>query len=171
MIVALRVAPLVLLAAVVQVAVVSGSRPLGAEPDLLLVTVVAIALLRGSVVGACAGFAGGLLVDVMTLGTLGQTALLLTVAGYWAGRYGETTGRGRAYAPSLTAFAATVGVALGGGALSYLLGETVAATEIARTVLPSALLAAILVLGVLPACRLVLGSVEVARRVREVEVV
>ena len=40
----------------------------------------------------------------MTLGTLGVTSILLTVAGYWAGRYGETTGRGRAYAPSLTAF-------------------------------------------------------------------
>ena len=71
---------------------------LGAEPDVLLVTIVCIALLRGSITGAVAGFAGGLLVDVTTLGTLGTTSLLLTLAGYWAGRYGETTGRGRPYA-------------------------------------------------------------------------
>lgn len=171
MIVALRVAPLVLVAAVVQVAVVTGTRLAAAEPSLLLATIVAIALLRGSIVGACAGFAGGLLVDVMALETLGLTALLLTVVGYWAGRYGETTGRGRAYAAPLAAFTASIGVAIGGGALHYLLGETVAATEVLRSILPSALLSAVLVLVVLPVCRLVLGPVEAPRRVREVEVV
>ena len=46
-----------------------------------------------------AGFVAGLIVDVATLGTLGLTSLLLTLAGYWAGRYGETTGRSRAHAP------------------------------------------------------------------------
>ena len=45
--VALRVAPLVFVAAVVQVATIGGLRLLGAEPDLLLVTVVALALVRG----------------------------------------------------------------------------------------------------------------------------
>ena len=34
-----------------------------------------------------------------TLDTLGVTALLYAVAGYWVGRYGETTGRDRAHAP------------------------------------------------------------------------
>jgi rod shape-determining protein MreD len=99
--VALRAAPLVFVAAVVQVAAISGLRLLGAEPDLLLVAIVAVALMAGSIAGAFAGFAGGLLVDVMTLGTLGTTSILLTLAGYWAGRYGETTGRGRPYAPAL----------------------------------------------------------------------
>lgn len=169
--VALRAAPLVLVAAVLQVSVISGTRVLGAEPDLLLVTLVAVALLRGSIVGACAGFAGGLLVDVMTLGTLGVTSVLLTVIGYWAGRYGETTGRGRAYAPSATAFAATFAAALGGGALHYLLGETVAATEVLRTLVPSALLAAVLVLPVLWVCRLVLGTSLQPQRTQEVGLV
>ena len=89
---------LVLAAAVLQVTVVTGMRILGAEPDLLLVTIVCAALVAGSLPGAIAGFAGGLVVDVMTLGTLGTTSIVLTLAGYWAGRYGETTGRGRAYA-------------------------------------------------------------------------
>ena len=81
---------LVLVAAVVQVTVVTGMRILGAEPDLLLVTIVCAALVAGSLPGAIAGFAGGLVVDVMTLGTLGTTSIVLTLAGYWAGRYGET---------------------------------------------------------------------------------
>ena len=37
----------------------------------------------------------------MTLDTLGVTALLYALAGYWTGRYGETTGRDRAHAPLL----------------------------------------------------------------------
>ena len=93
----LRTAPLVIVAALVQVTVIAGGSILGAQLDLLLVTVVAIAMLRGSVAGAVAGFCAGVLVDVMTLSTLGVTSLLLTLAGYWAGRYGETTGRGRPY--------------------------------------------------------------------------
>ena len=46
---ALRLAPLVFVAAVVQVSAISGARILGAEPDLLLVTVVAIGLVAGSI--------------------------------------------------------------------------------------------------------------------------
>ena len=123
--VALRVAPLVFLAAVIQVSTISGLRVLGAEPDLLLVTIVAISLVAGSLTGAVAGFFGGLLVDVMTLGTLGTTSIVLILVGYWGGRYGETTGRGRAYAPSLAAFALTIVAAVGGVALHFLLGESV----------------------------------------------
>jgi rod shape-determining protein MreD len=106
--VALRIAPLVFVAAVVQVTVLGGARMLWAEPDLLLVTIVCVALAAGSIPGAAAGFAGGLLVDVMTLGTLGTTSIVLTLAGYWAGRYGETTGRGRRYAAPLAAFAISI---------------------------------------------------------------
>ena len=66
-------------------------------PDLLLVMLVAVALLRGSMFGAIGGFFAGLLVDTASLGTLGLTSLVLTIAGYWIGRYGETTGRDRAH--------------------------------------------------------------------------
>jgi rod shape-determining protein MreD len=134
--------------------------------------VISIALLRGAIAGAVTGFVAGLLVDVMTLGTLGVTSILLTVAGHFAGRYGETTGRGRAYAPPLTAFAASVLVALGGAALNFMLGVPVASGEVVRSVLPSALLAAILVLPVHWLCRIVLGRNEpAAPRMREVELV
>ena len=167
----MRIAPLVLVAAVVQVATIGGMRLLGAEPDILLVTVVVIALLAGSVVGASTGFAGGLLVDVMTLGTLGTTSLVLILAGYWAGRYGETTGRGRGYAPPLTAFATTILAVLGGIALHVLLGESVSARTALGSLLPSALLAALLALPIHRLARIVLADSALLVRQRRIELV
>ena len=171
MTVALRIAPLVLLAAVVQVTTVSGTRLLGAEPDLLLVTIVCIALVAGSIPGAVAGFAGGLLVDVMTLGTLGTTSIILTLAGYWAGRYGETTGRGRAYAAPLAAFAISILAGIGGVALHFLLGQPVSARDALVTALPSAALAAGLALPIHRLCRAVLSEPQGFERARNVELV
>jgi rod shape-determining protein MreD len=169
--VALRAAPLVLVAAVVQVTTISGTRLLGAEPELLLVTIVCLALVAGSIPGAVAGFAGGLLVDVMTLGTLGTSSILLTLAGYWAGRYGETTGRGRPYAPALAAFAVSLAATIGGVTLHFLLGQPVSARDALITALPSALLAAVLALGVIRICRGVLAQPHGFERSRQVEVV
>lgn len=166
---ALRIAPLVFVAAVVQVTTLSGSRLLWAEPDLLLVTIVCVALVAGSIPGAVAGFAGGLLVDVMTLGTLGVTSIVLTLAGYWAGRYGETTGRGRRYAPVIASFAISLLAGLGGVALHFLLGQPVSAHEAVVTALPSAVVAAVLALGVHRVARAVVaeapGGVDRARQV------
>ncbi len=96
---ALKVGVLVFLAAILQVSVFSSVDILRGTPDLLLVTLVAVALLRGSVVGAAAGFWGGLVIDTANLATLGLTSLLLTLVGYWVGRYGETTGHERTHAP------------------------------------------------------------------------
>src|SRR5262249_60070554 len=87
---------------VLQPSIMAQVTILGGHPNLLLVTVVCIALLRGAVFGAVAGFSAGLLADTGVFGTLGFTALLLTLAGYWTGRYGETTGRHRAPAPLLS---------------------------------------------------------------------
>ena len=99
---ALKVGVIVFLAAILQVSVFSSVDILRGTPDLLLVTLVAVALLRGSVVGAAAGFWGGLAIDTANLATLGLTSLLLTLVGYWVGRYGETTGHERTHAPFLS---------------------------------------------------------------------
>jgi rod shape-determining protein MreD len=170
-IVALKIAPLVFVAAVVQVTVFGGIRVLWAEPDLLLVTIVCIALAAGAVPGAVAGFAGGLLVDVMTLGTLGTTSIVLTLSGYWAGRYGETTGRGRRYAPALAAVAISILAGLGAVALHVLLGEPVAARDALVTAVPSAVLAAVLALGVSRITRATLAEPPVVERAHQVELV
>lgn len=168
---ALRIAPLVFVAAVIQVTAFAGARLLWAEPDLLLVTIVCIALVAGSVPGAVAGFAAGLLVDVMTLGTLGVTSIVLTLAGYWAGRYGETTGRGRRYAPVVAAFAISLLAGLGGVALHFLLGQPVSAREAFVTALPSAIVAAVLALGLHRVVRAVLAEPSGLERARQVELV
>lgn len=167
----LRIGVLVLVAAVLQVTVLTGIRVLGAEPDLLLVTIVCVALVAGSLPGAVAGFAGGLLVDVMTLGTLGTTSIVLVLAGYWAGRYGETTGRGRAYAPPLAAFAISLLAGIGGVALRFLIGQPVSAHEALVVAVPSALLAALLALGVYRVCRGFLAVPEGVDGARQVELV
>jgi rod shape-determining protein MreD len=169
--VALRAATMVFVAAVLQVAAISGTRLLGAEPDILLVTIVSVSLLTGSIAGAVAGFAGGLLVDVMTLGTLGTTSIVLTLTGYWAGRYGETTGRGRRYAPPLAAFAITLLVAIGGVALHFLIGQSVSARSALASAVPSAILAALLMLVIHPISRALLAPTERFERTRQVELV
>ena len=70
----LRAIALVFVAALLQVVVVSSMDVGGGAPDVLLVVVVALGLLRGSIPGAIFGFAGGLVVDFATLGTLGVTS-------------------------------------------------------------------------------------------------
>jgi rod shape-determining protein MreD len=164
-----RIAVLVFVVAIMQVSAFSSVSIAGAGPDVLLVVIVAVALLRGAVTGAVAGFAAGLIVDVTTLGTLGATSLLLTLAGFWAGRYGETTGHNRAHAPLVAAVAATVFFEIGGYALDALLGGPVAARSLLLA-LPSAIVwNALLSYPVLALVRRVGGTAERADRAREVE--
>ena len=166
---ALRVVPLIFVAAVFQVGAVAGARVLGAEPDLLLVVVVVVALVAGSITGAVSGFAGGLLVDVMTLDTLGTTSIVLTVAGYWAGRYGETTGRGRPYAAPLAAFAITLLATPANVALHFLLGQPVSAHAAFATLIPSAIVNGLLAFCLHPLVRRYLTPQDRFRgRAREV---
>lgn len=149
----LRSGALVFTAALVQVVFVSTVLVGGGTPDVLLVVVVALGLLRGSVPGAVVGFAGGVVVDVVTLGTLGVTSLVLTLAGFWAGRYAETSGRDRRYAPIVAVGSITLLTGAFGYVLHYLLAEDV----VARHALVSALAPAFLLnlLLALPVHRLV----------------
>jgi rod shape-determining protein MreD len=114
---------LVFLAAIVQVSIVGHWVILGGTPDLLLVTLVVVALLRGAMFGAVCGFLAGLVVDTALLQPLGLTSLLLTLAGYWTGRYGETTGRDRAHAPLLSVAVISILYTCAAYVLRYILGE------------------------------------------------
>ena len=168
----LRALALTFLVALVQVVVVSSIVIGGGSPDLLLVTVVALGLLRGSIPGAVLGFVGGIVVDVATLGTLGVNALLLTVAGYWAGRYGETTGRDRLHAPLLSIVVITLLVGVGAYALYFLLGEDVSARHaLVTTLLPGLGLNLIVGGPIYGLCRWVLKPATPPIRAQEVEVV
>jgi len=141
-----RVSAVVFVAAMLQAVIVSSLVIGGGAPDLLLVVVISLGLLRGAIAGAVSGFAGGLLVDLLTLDTLGITSLALTLVGFWAGRYAETTGRGRRLAPLVAVGVITVLAGVFGFVLHYLLGVEVVArhallTALAPTVLLNLLLA------------------------------
>ena len=108
----LKAALVLFVASLFQLAVLTEYRPFRTS-SIVLVALLSIALLRGSVFGAVAGFGTGLLLDTATLGTLGVTSLLLTVGGFWIGRYGETTARDRFHAPFVSVAVVTVLYAFG----------------------------------------------------------
>jgi rod shape-determining protein MreD len=156
------------LAAIVQSSILSLVVVLGGTPDLVLVVLVAVALLRGSIFGAAAGFWAGLLVDTATLDTLGVTALLLTIAGYWIGRYGETTARDRTHAPFTSVVVVTVIAIVGSLVLAYVLGEPAPAGAAFSSVPASVVLNLILTLPVYALVRRLLPPREAVERSREV---
>jgi rod shape-determining protein MreD len=157
----LKAGALVFAAVVLQSAIVSSIDIAGGTPDLLLLTLVAISLLRGAVWGAAVGFAAGLLLDTANLGRLGETSLLLTVAGYWIGRYGETTGRDRSHAPLLSVVVVTILYSVGSVALHVVLGDPVdAGTVLVRALIPGVLLNLLLAIPVYALVRRVLGRPE-----------
>jgi rod shape-determining protein MreD len=165
-----KVGVLIFVAAILQVSIFSSLQILGGAPDVVLLTLMGIALLRGSIYGASAGFAAGLLVDTANLGTLGVTSLLLTIAGYWIGRYGETTGRDRAHAPYVSVAVATILVQFGALFLHYMLGDPVSARVVLLDALPAKVgLNLLLTLPVYALTRWVLGLGRVPERATEVQ--
>jgi rod shape-determining protein MreD len=164
---AAKAAAFLFFAVVVQLSIVANIEILGGRPNLLLVAVVCVALLRGSVFGAVAGFGAGLLADTGVFGTLGFTALLLTLAGYWTGRYGETTGRDRAHAPVLSVAVITFLYQVAALVLHFMLGEHAPAGLVFTTMVPTILLNLILTFPVYALARRVLRPREwVGREVR-----
>ena len=133
-------AALMFVAAIVQVTLLSDIDVYHGAPDLVLVSLVALALLRGTIFGAAAGFGAGLVVDTATLQTLGVTSLLLTIAGYWIGRYGETTGRDRTHAPFVSVAVVTILYSIGALVLHYMLGDPASAHRVLIDALPFELL-------------------------------
>jgi rod shape-determining protein MreD len=136
--------------------------------SIVLVALLSMALLRGSLFGAIAGFGTGLLLDVGTLGTLGLTSLLLTVAGFWIGRYGETTARDRFHAPFLSVAVVTVLFALGQLVLQFMLGEPAPAGLVVHGLPLGLLLNLVLTLPVYALVRRLFPPHELGDRVREV---
>ena len=124
-----------LVAGLLQVSIVTPFEVASGHPDVVLVLLVSLALLRGPVAGAIVGFWAGLVVDVAALQPLGLTSLLLTLAGYGAGRFGEATSRGSPHPPLIAVGVVTVAVVLGSAVLNFMLGQTVPASELFGAVL------------------------------------
>ena len=163
---------LVLVVAVLQTTVFSTVNILGGVPDVVLVVLVCVALLRGPVSGALCGFVAGLVADVATLDTLGVTSLLLVLVGYWVGRYGETLARERRPRPYLAVVAATVLYAIAALGLRAVLGESPSARLVlVDSLFPGIALNLIVTLPAFAVCRRLLRPLPARDRGGEVELV
>ncbi|MFD4623512.1 rod shape-determining protein MreD [Streptomyces sp. NPDC058475] len=122
-------ATLVVVALVIQVSVLARLHLPGAVPDLLLLTVLALAMVYGHVSGALIGFGAGLLADLAPPAdhAAGRYALVLCVIGYLAGLAKPDTGRLKsATAPMAVVVAAAIGSTLLYAGVGALVGDTAA---------------------------------------------
>ncbi|MEU8779772.1 rod shape-determining protein MreD [Streptomyces sp. NPDC048606] len=122
-------ATLVVVALVIQVAVLGRLQLPGAVPDLVLLTVVALALVYGHLGGALIGFGAGLLTDLAPPAdhAAGRYALVLCLIGYLVGLVRPDNGRFRsAWGPMLTVVAAAIGSTLLYAGVGALVGDTAA---------------------------------------------
>ncbi|MEU2111577.1 rod shape-determining protein MreD [Streptomyces sp. NPDC019507] len=120
---------LVVVALVVQVTVLARLQLPGAVPDLLLLTVVALALVYGHTSGALIGFGAGLLADLAPPAdhAAGRYALVLCVIGYLVGLARPENGRlTSATGPMVVVVAAAVLSTLLYALVGALVGDTAA---------------------------------------------
>jgi rod shape-determining protein MreD len=118
----LRVATLVLISVVAQVAVVSQFTFWGANADLTPLIPLAVGLLAGPVAGSIVGFSTGLVMDMSLVQTLGVSSLLLTCVGYMAGRYRELRDASHSLLPVVAGAVATLAYAASFSLMQFLLG-------------------------------------------------
>ncbi|MDH6226982.1 MULTISPECIES: rod shape-determining protein MreD [Streptomyces] len=120
---------LVVVALVIQVSVLARLQLPGAVPDLLLLTVLGLALVYGHTGGALVGFTAGLLADLAPPAdhAAGRYALVLCVVGYLVGLARPEHGRLRsAVGPMAVVVAAAVGSTLLYAGVGALVGDTAA---------------------------------------------
>jgi rod shape-determining protein MreD len=122
-------APLVVVALVIQVSVLARLHLPGAVPDLLLLTVLGLAMVYGHVAGALIGFGAGLLADLAPPAdhAAGRYALVLCVIGYLAGLAKPENGRLKsATGPMAVVVAAAIGATVLYAGVGALVGDTAA---------------------------------------------
>ena len=122
-------ATLIVVALVVQVSVLARLQLPGAVPDLVLLTVVALALAYGPVSGSLIGFSAGLLADLAPPAdhAAGRYALVLCLIGYLVGLAKPENGRlSSATGPMAVVVVAAVGSTLLYAGVGALVGDTAA---------------------------------------------
>jgi len=152
-----------LAAVVLQVTVMPYINVADGIPDLIAPTVVVIAILRGTLVGAVTGFAMGLLVELSSpVGTLGVLALLYLVIGAWCGRYCSRDESSTLTAPLVLSVAAALVTQIGVMIFQLMLGTHMGASEfIVSVLLPTLALTALLSPPVLLIGRRLIGPPRV----------
>ncbi|KMS71605.1 rod shape-determining protein MreD [Streptomyces viridochromogenes] len=120
---------LIVVALVVQVSVLARLHLPGAVPDLLLLTVLGLAMVYGHVGGALVGFGAGLLADLAPPAdhAAGRYALVLCVIGYLVGLIKPDNGRLKsATGPMVVVVVAAIGTTLMYAGVGALVGDTAA---------------------------------------------
>src|SRR3954453_24128736 len=121
---------LVVFAMVAQVSVLARLHLPGAVPDLLLLTVLGLAISYGHVAGCLIGFFAGLLADLAPPAdhAVGRYALVLCVIGYVAGLFKPESGRLRTGAGAmLVVIGAAIGTTLLYAGVGSIVGDTAGA--------------------------------------------
>jgi rod shape-determining protein MreD len=107
---------------VVQTAAVSQLPIADANADLSPLLVMAVGLLCGSLAGGCFGFGVGLLVDIVSMQTLGVSSLVLLAVGYGAGRLREARDPEGTLVPLAVGAVSTLTFSVGFALMQFLLG-------------------------------------------------
>jgi rod shape-determining protein MreD len=151
---------MVLVIVLLQVSVMPYVNIANGIPDLVAPTIVVVGLLRGSLVGAVAGFSAGLLLELTApIGTLGVLALLYLLVGAWCGGYCEREESSSLLAPLALSVVAALAVQLGFLGFQLLLGHHMPASEfVGRVLFPTLALTALLSPPVLLVARRLLGA-------------
>jgi rod shape-determining protein MreD len=142
----IRCGLLLLFSMVLQVSTFSQVDLLGGNADITVLVVAALALYSGSVPGAIVGFTAGLLLDLALGANLGATSLVLTVVGYFTGRFMELRDPAHGLIPLPVALVASSAYVVGVAAVQFMLdiGATVsvlAVREMVATILLNTILA------------------------------
>jgi rod shape-determining protein MreD len=156
----LRCALVILLAVTLQLSTFSQLDVLGGNADITVLAVAAIALYAGSVPGAITGFFTGLLIDLALGAELGATSLVLTVTGYFTGRFMELRDPAHGLIPLPVGLAASAGYVAGSAAVHFMLDVGASVSILAlREMIATILLNTILALPVFAAVRRVVRPV------------
>ncbi|MCL6105765.1 MAG: rod shape-determining protein MreD [Actinobacteria bacterium] len=155
----LKVIALVIAAVILQTTMAPYLMVLGTKPDVTLVVVVCLALMRGPIWGAVTGFATGILIDVALVQMMGISSFLLTLGGYFSGSFSERIDPESWMPPVLAVFAVTLVLQALNAVIMFLLGvEASVWFIILRIILPSAVLNALIAAPVFAICRWWLGA-------------
>jgi rod shape-determining protein MreD len=168
-----RVGILLLLAVVLELSALSQLTVFGGHADLVVLVVAAVAYYGGSIAGCSAGFAAGMLLDLLTGTTMGASSLVLTAVGYGVGRYREVRDPSHGLMPLAVGTVATACwvVAFAAVALMLDIGARVSPLVV-RDMVITVLLNALLALPVFTGCRkllrpsLAVDPLELRRRRR-----
>ncbi len=117
-----RLLALSIVGVIVQTAAVAQLPIAGASADLSPLLVMAVGLLCGSLAGGCFGFGVGLLVDIVSIQTLGVSSLVLLGVGYAAGRLREARDPEGTLVPLAAGALATLLFSVGFALMQFLLG-------------------------------------------------